>query len=74
LEPGNGLAYQRQVVLRFNAHLFREFGALITMMDCFDHLFKAYGDEEADDDGGDVDEEVAPSAGGVMRWMDIEHG
>ena len=74
LEPGNGLAYQREVVLRFNAHLFREFGALITMMDGFDHLFKADGDEEADDDGGDVDEEVAPGGGGVVGGVDVEHG
>ena len=35
LEPGNGFAYQRQVVLRFNAHLFREFGALIAMMETY---------------------------------------
>ena len=74
LEPGNGLAYQREVVLRFNAHLFREFGALMTMMDCFDHLLEADGDAEAEDDGGDVDKEVAPGGSGVMRWVYIEHG
>jgi hypothetical protein len=36
-------------------------------------LFEADGDEEADDDGGDVDEEVAPGAGGVVGGVDIEH-
>jgi hypothetical protein len=29
----------------------------MTVMDCFNGLFEADGDEKADDDGGDVDEE-----------------
>ena len=32
------------------------------------------GDEEAEDDGGDVDEEVAPGVGGVVGRVDVEHG
>jgi hypothetical protein len=47
--------------------------ALMAMMDCFDHLFEADGDEQADDDRDDVNEEVPPSAGGVMSGMDVEH-
>jgi hypothetical protein len=43
-------------------------------MQSFHGLFEAYGDEEAEDDGGDVDEEVAPGAGGVVGWVDVEHG
>jgi hypothetical protein len=40
----------------------------------FDGLFEADGDEQAEDDGGDVDEEVAPGAGGVVSGVDVEHG
>jgi hypothetical protein len=47
---------------------------LLAMVDGFDGLFEADGDEETDDDGGDVNEEVAPGVGGGVRWMDVEHG
>jgi len=36
------------------------------MMEVFDGLFETDGDEQAEDDGGDVDEEVAPGAGSVV--------
>src|SRR5258707_957186 len=49
-------------------------GGEMVGMKVFDCLFEAYGDEEAEDDGCDVDEEVAPGAGGVVRGVDIEHG
>jgi hypothetical protein len=39
-----------------------------------DGLFEADGDEQADDDGGDVDEEVAPGVGGLVGRVDVEHG
>jgi hypothetical protein len=47
---------------------------LMELMKVLHGLFEAYGDEEADDDGGDVDEEVAPSGGGVVGGVDVEHG
>ena len=46
---------------------------LMGAMDELDGLFKADGDEQADDDGGDVDEEVSPGAGGVLGWVDVEN-
>ena len=39
---------------------------LVVVVEELDGLFEADGDAEADDDGGDVDEEVAPGVGGVV--------
>ena len=44
---------------------------LMLMMEVFDGLLEADGDEQAEDDGGDVDEEVAPGGGGVVRRVDV---
>ena len=44
------------------------------MVEEFDGLFEADGDEQTEDDGRDVDEEVSPGAGGVVGWVNIEHG
>ncbi len=46
---------------------------LVMLVDALDGLFEADGYEEAEDDGGDVDEEVAPCIGGVVRRVDVEH-
>jgi hypothetical protein len=51
-----------------------QFMALMVMMEILDGLLEADGDEEADDDGGDVDEEVAPGVGGGVGWVDVEQG
>ena len=37
-------------------------------------LLQGKGDEEPEGYGGDVDEEVTPGAGGVVRGVDVEHG
>jgi len=50
------------------------FAGLAEMVEVLDGLFEAHGDDEAEDDGGDVDEEVAPGLGGVVGGMDVEHG
>jgi hypothetical protein len=39
----------------------------------FDALLQADGDEQPDDDGGDVDEEVASDVDGCVGWVDVEH-
>jgi hypothetical protein len=62
-----------QVLFGFIVEVFLKLMALMAVVNGFDGLFEAYSDEEADDDGGDVDEEVAPGGGGVMRWVDVEH-
>jgi len=41
--------------------------ALMMVVQRFDALLKAYGDEETDDDGGDVSEKLAPGSGSVVR-------
>jgi len=44
------------------------------MVKVLDGLFEADGDEEAYDNGGNVDEEVLPCVGGVVGWVYVEHG
>jgi hypothetical protein len=61
-------------VLSFLAHVLGKLVALTAMMDRLDRLFEHDGDEEAEDDGGDVDKEFAPVAGGVMGRVNVEHG
>src|SRR3981189_2628544 len=68
--PGKGLP----VVFALVAEKFASFGDLVAVVEVFDGLFEADGDEEAEDDGGDVDEEAAPAGGGVMGRVDVEHG
>ena len=47
---------------------------LVMLVDALDGLFESDGDEQTDDNGGDVDEEVAPGVGGVVWRVDVEHG
>jgi hypothetical protein len=47
---------------------------LMAVVDSLDGLLNSDGDEQADDDGGDVDEEVAPGVGGLVGRVDVEHG
>src|SRR5437764_4249061 len=50
-----------------------ELVALVAVVNSFDGLLEGYGDEQANDDGGNVDEEVAPGAGGVVCGVDVEN-
>ena len=56
------------------AKRFAEIATLVGAVDGFDGLLQADGDEQADGDGGDVNDEVAPSMGGVFGRVDVEHG
>ncbi len=47
--------------------------ALMVAMDGLYGLFKANGDEQADDDGGDVNEELSPAGCSVGCRMNVEH-
>jgi hypothetical protein len=47
---------------------------LVALVDVLDGLFEADGDDEAEDDGGDVDEEVFPRGSGVVSGVYVEHG
>jgi hypothetical protein len=51
--------------------VFLELVALVTVVDGFDGLFQPDRDEEAEDDGCDVDEEVAPCGGGMVGGVDV---
>ena len=62
-----------EVLLGFDVHLTFEVLALVVVVEGFDALLEADGDEQAYADGGDVDEEVAPGVGGVVGRVDIEH-
>jgi hypothetical protein len=62
-----------EVALGFVAELGLQLDALVVMMDGLDGLLEADSDEEADTDGGDVNEEVAPGVGGGVGWVDVEH-
>lgn len=57
--------------------LFGEGGAgfveLMPMVQELDGLFEADGDDQTEDDGGHVNEEVAPGADCFMGWMDVDH-
>jgi hypothetical protein len=46
---------------------------LITVVEELDRLLEADGDEEADADGGNVDEKIVPGACCVMGGVDVEH-
>ena len=64
------LATYSAMRLRFSARSRRRASRvsvnLMVVMDGFDGLLEADGDEQAEDDGGDVDEEVSPGVGGVF--------
>jgi hypothetical protein len=45
----------------------------MAVVEVLDGLLEADGDEKADDDGGDVDEEVAPGVGGGVGRVYVEH-
>ena len=52
---------------------FAGLGEFMVIMNARDDLLEAEGDEQAEDDGGDVYEEVAPGRGCVMRRMNVVH-
>ena len=54
-----------KVLFGLVVQVFLKLVALVAVMNGFDGLLEGDGDEEAEDDCGDVDEEVAP---GVAAW------
>ena len=80
LEDGGGL----EVVFRVETEDFSVLLALVgeslpglrhfvVIMNGLDGLLEADGDDEAKDDGGDVDEEVSPGVSGVFGRVYVEH-
>jgi hypothetical protein len=54
------------VALGLIANVLLQLVTLVAVVEELYYLFNADGNAEAEDDGGDVDEEVAPGAGGVV--------
>jgi hypothetical protein len=50
-----------------------ELVSLTVMVYGLDYLLEANGEEQTEGDGGDVDEEVAPRAGGVVGGVNVVH-
>jgi len=46
---------------------------LVAVVEEFDRLLQADGDEQTDTDSAAVDEEVFPGAGGLVVRVDVEH-
>ncbi|WP_458068276.1 hypothetical protein [Rhodanobacter sp. BL-MT-08] len=42
-------------------------------MNILNGLFQANGNQQTDDDRGDVDKEVSPGSGRMLRNVDIKH-
>jgi hypothetical protein len=59
------------VVFALLAKRFACLGDLVAVVEVFDGLLDTYSDAKADDDGGDVDEEVSPSGSCVVWWVDV---
>ena len=62
-----------EVVLVLACEAFSGSVDLVATVEVLDGLFQANGDEEAYDDGGDMEEEVSPGGGGVVGWVDVKH-
>ncbi len=60
--------------MEFGVDGFAGDAGLMVAVNEHNRLLKADGDEQADADGGDVDEEVFPRVGSFERRMDVEHG
>jgi hypothetical protein len=50
-----------------------ELPPFVVAMHRFDSLLQGDGDEQADTNGGDVDEEVAPGVGRGVGRVNVEH-
>ena len=72
--PLDVLMEKRDVVLHFFMQRRASFSDFVTMMDDLDSLFQRDSDEQADDDGRDMDEEVFPSVNAFVGSVDVEHG
>ena len=80
LEPGSvllqGFDVARKELLIFAdlaVDVVAGFGDEMAVVEEFDGLLETDGDEQAEDDGGDVDEEVASGVGCFVGRVDVEH-
>jgi hypothetical protein len=64
----------RDAYLGLVVQVLEELLTLVMMVDELNRLLETDGDDEADDDGGDVDEEVFPGVDGLVGRVDVERG
>ena len=72
-EEGKGVSHFLVVPDEFFVNGLAGLAQLMAVVDPLDGLFNCDGDQQADDDGGDVDEEVAPGMGRLVGWVDVKH-
>jgi hypothetical protein len=70
----HGFVVAAMVLLALDAQSFAGLRDLVTVMEELNGLLDGDGDEQANYDGGDVEEEVAPGVGGVVGRVDLEQG
>ncbi len=73
MENGDITVGDVDVALALAAEVGDELFSFEVVVDGFDGLLEADGDEQADADGGDVEEEVLPGVSGLVGWVDVEH-
>lgn len=61
-------------VFHLAADVFAGLGDDVAVVERLDAGLEAESDEEADGNGGDVEEEVAPAMDGLVGWVDVEQG
>ena len=59
------------VGLELVRQLFSGVAQLVVLVNTLDHLLQTDRDEQTDDDGSDVDEEVSPGMGGFVGRVDV---
>ena len=73
VEFGHTVGESFEVFFALASEGFAGFFHLDTVVEVLDGLFEADGDEQAENDSCDVDEEIAPSGGGVVGGVNVEH-
>src|ERR1700722_13462606 len=74
IDGGEVTLHQRAIGDAFAVQRLLYLTRLAVMVDMFHRLLEPNGNEQADDNGGDVDEEVSPGGGGVVGGVNVEHG
>jgi hypothetical protein len=72
--PLDVLMEQRDVLVPFLLQRRARLRDLVTMVEELDGLLQSDGNEQADDDGRDMDEEVFQGVDGFVGSVDVEHG
>ena len=61
------------IALQLSLQRLTSFPKLVVLVNPLDHLFETDGDQQADDDGRDMDEEIAPAMDCGVGCVNFEH-